>query len=124
MKIAARRLVEEAWGKGDLTVLDEVCAPDYVVGEDGNLQSLKDTITEYRQGLPDFKLIISVMIAEGSWVAYRWTMTGTHRGEYQGIAPTGKRVRITGMTMLLFADGKIVQDVFEVSSKDFKEQIA
>jgi predicted ester cyclase len=63
------------------------------------------------------------MVAEGDWVAYRWTMSGTHKGEYEGIAPTGKPVKFTGITMLRFSKGKIVEDIYEIGSREFKEQV-
>jgi predicted ester cyclase len=124
MKTIARRFVEEAWGKGNLKVLDDVCAPNYAIGEGGNLQTLKDAIVETRKGVPDLKGEVREMVAEGDWVAYRWSMTGIHKGVYEGIAPTGKPVKFTGISMLRFANGKIVEDIFEIGSKDFREQVA
>jgi predicted ester cyclase len=48
------------------------------------------------------------MIGEGDYVAFRYTIEGTHQGEFMGVAPTGKRVSVTAMEMLRFADGKMV----------------
>jgi predicted ester cyclase len=49
------------------------------------------------------------LIAEGDRVAERWTGRGTHRGELQGIAPTGRRVEVPGSVFYRIVDGKIVE---------------
>jgi predicted ester cyclase len=122
MKVMTRRFAEEPWGNGNLSVLDEVCASNYVIGEDGNLQNLKDAILAFRRAMPDLKCSISEMIAEGDMVAYRWTMHGTHQGEYQGIVPTGKPVTFDGITIVRFANGKIIDDQFQSSSPSLEQQ--
>jgi predicted ester cyclase len=123
MKAITRRFAIEPWENGNVSVLDEVCAPDYVIGEDGNLQNLKDAIVAFRHAIPDLKLSLYEMIAEGDTVAYRWTMQGTHQGEYHGIAPTGKPVTFNGITIVRFANGKIVNDQFESGSPSLEQQV-
>lgn len=123
MKNITRRFIIEPWANGKLEVLDEVCSPNYTLGEQ-NLDFLKKAIVDFRKALPDLKVDIDEMIAEGDLVAYSWTMYGTHQDEYQGIAPTGKPVKLTGITIVRFADGKIVHDQFQSSSPDLKEQVA
>ncbi len=127
MKAITRRFAIEPWANGNLAVLDEVCSPNYVIQfaeGTGNLESLKQAIREARQTAPDLKLEIGEMVAEGDLVAYRWTMTGTHQGMYRGFAATGKPVKITGITIVRFADGKICHDQFESSSPSIEQQIA
>jgi predicted ester cyclase len=48
--------------------------------------------------------------AEGDKVATRWTARGTHTGEIAGIAPTGRDVTVTGLTISRFASGKVVEE--------------
>ena len=48
-------------------------------------------------------------MAEGEDVAIRWTVSATHRGEFFGIPPTGKPVRVRGMTWHRFRDGRLVE---------------
>ena len=50
------------------------------------------------------------MVVEGDKVATRWVSTGTHQGELQGIAPTGKNISITGISVARFANGKIAEE--------------
>ncbi len=124
MKAITRRFTVEPWGNGNLDVLNEVCAPNYVLEGEANLESLKHAIREYRNAMPDFKVEIGEMVAEGDLVAYRWTMCGTHQGEYRGVAPTGKPVKFTGITIVRFAAGKICRDQFQSSSPSMEQQIS
>ena len=126
MKAITRRFAIEPWAKGNLSVLDEVCASDYVidVGERGDLSMLKQAILEYRKALPDLQVELGDIVAEGDCVAYRWTMRGTHQGEYRGVAPTGKPIKSTGITIIHFANGKIVHDEFESGSLPLEKQVS
>lgn len=123
IRIIVRRFVAEPWTKGNLSVLDELCAPNYRLGDDATLQNLKDGILQFRKAVPDLKATVGEIIVEGERAAYRWTMHGRHLGEYEGIAPTGKPVRMTGITILHFENGKIAHDEFESSSPSFIEQV-
>ena len=58
---------------------------------------------------PDAEAKIEDMISEGEKVAYRWTGSGTHRGHFLGIAPTGKRVRLEGITIARVVNDKVVE---------------
>ena len=58
---------------------------------------------------PDLHSTVEYLIAEGDMVVSRFTMRGTHQGEFIGIPPTGKQVKVTGMVIHRFADGKIVE---------------
>lgn len=56
------------------------------------IETFKDTFTEAREAFPDLSIAVEDVMVEGDRVAARVTMRGTHRGEFQGIEPTGKRV--------------------------------
>ena len=66
----------------------------------------------YRQAFPDFRFTVEDQLAEGDRVATRWTWQGTHSGEFMGAAPTGKEVKITGMTIHWLRNGKIQEGWF------------
>lgn len=59
---------------------------------------------------PDCHWTLEDQFAEGDKVVSRWTFTGTHRGEFMGIVPTNKRVRVSGMTIDRVVNGKIVEE--------------
>jgi predicted ester cyclase len=63
------------------------------------------------------------MIAEGNVVAARWTVRGTHRGDFQGIAPTAKPVRLSGTTVHHMSDGKIVETWLTFDSMELLRQL-
>ena len=69
----------------------------------------KAFITGYRTAFPDLHITIEDVIADGDKVMMRWTSRGTHRGVLMGLAPTGKQVEVTGMSIDRFEDGKIAE---------------
>ena len=109
-----RRFSDDVWGRGDLAAADDLIAIDLVehnplpgqgVGREGH----KQVVTLFRSAFPDLRVITEDLVGEGDRVALRWRAEGTHRGELMGIAPTGKRVTLTGIEILRIADGKIVE---------------
>ena len=113
-----QRSIEEVWNKGDLSVVDELFAADAVhtgppsTGAVTNgIEERKQFITAVRTAFPDVKFTIDRgMLARANRVTVQWTITGTHQGEFMGIAATGKKVTNKGISILTFAKGKIVAD--------------
>jgi steroid delta-isomerase-like uncharacterized protein len=113
-KALSRRSFEEVWNQGDLAAIDELYDAHQVAHGLGveipaGTAGLKQFVTMYRTAYPDTHFTIEDQIAEGDKVATRWTATGTHRGELFGLAPTGKRVTVTGMALSRIANGKLVE---------------
>jgi steroid delta-isomerase-like uncharacterized protein len=112
-KAIVERLVE-LWNTGDLSIADEIFAADFV-NHDPNcpkvtdFENYKAWVVENRTAFPDFHTEVQDMIAEGDKAASRWTVTGTHKGEFSGIPPTGVQVTVTGMNIHRLVDGKIVE---------------
>ncbi len=73
------------------------------------IETFRQFAADAHAAFPDMRITVQDMIAEGDKVAARVTMRGTHQGEFQGIAPTGKRVQVRSMDMFRIADGKIVE---------------
>ena len=113
-KAIFRRYVEEVGNEGHLDLVDEIFS-DYVSHQpDGSVlqrgpEDVKRFMGEFRSAFPDFHTTIEDQIAEGDRVATRWTMRGTHEGEFRGIAPTGKQITVTGIGIFRFSDGKVVE---------------
>ena len=113
-KASFRRYLEQAWNQSNLEVVDEIFdryvshQPDGSVLERGP-EDVKRFMGEFRSAFPDFHSTIEDQIAEGDKVVTRWRMRGTHRGEFRGIAPTGKDLDITGIGIFRFSDGKVVE---------------
>jgi steroid delta-isomerase-like uncharacterized protein len=112
-KALVRRFVEEFWNEGNPTAADELMAIDAAVhmptGEMVNPDGLKSFAATWRGSFPDWHSTFEELIAEGDKVAERWTGRGTHRGELQGIPPTGKRVEVPGSVFYRIVGGKIVE---------------
>jgi steroid delta-isomerase-like uncharacterized protein len=114
-KTAVRRLFEELWNKGNLQVADELIAPNYMDHDPSSPdfgkgpESEKKRVTHYRTAFHDLRLSIEELVAEGETVVARWSCRGVHKGEINGIAPTGKQFAINGITIARFANGKIVE---------------
>jgi steroid delta-isomerase-like uncharacterized protein len=112
-KAIMRRYFEGAWEQGDLALLDELLAPDYVNHTPAtpdlptDPEGVKGVVSMFRGGIPDLKVVIEDMIAEGDKVATRYTLEGTHEGELFGVPPTGQRLSIKSMTVERVSEGKI-----------------
>jgi steroid delta-isomerase-like uncharacterized protein len=112
-KALVRRFVEEFWNEGNTATADELMAADAAIymptGELVDLDGLKGFAGAFRESFPDWHSTFEELIEEGDRVAERWTGRGTHRGELQGIPPTGKRVEVPGSVFYRIVDGKIVE---------------
>ena len=128
-KAIARRWSEEVWGKGNLAAIDELFATDFVfnypiAGATPDREGYKQSVTSLRASFADVHCVAEDTVAEGDKVAVRWTWGGTHsKGDYMGIAPTGKQVTITGISILRIAGGKIVEERGEMDNLSFMQQL-
>jgi predicted ester cyclase len=62
-----------------------------------------------RAGCPDMEVTTEHAVASGEWVAHRYTIRGTHTGDFFGRPPTGKRFEILGLDMVRIVDGLLVE---------------
>jgi steroid delta-isomerase-like uncharacterized protein len=114
-KAIVRRAFEEPW-KGNLDVVDELTASDYIGHDPANPEPLrgpegvKEFISTYLAAFPDARITVEQQLAEGDLVATRWSARGTHEGELMGISPTGKQVTVSGLAISRLEDGKIVEE--------------
>jgi steroid delta-isomerase-like uncharacterized protein len=117
-KAIARHADEELFNRGNLEVADELFAPNFVYhdpasGEDWHgPESVKQYATMLRAAFPDLHYLVEDQVAEGDKVVTRYTASGTHWGELMGIAPTGNRVVITGISIARIENGKI-EEIWE-----------
>jgi steroid delta-isomerase-like uncharacterized protein len=114
-KATFRRYIEEVWNQRHLEVVDEIFdryishQPDGSTHERGP-EDVKRFVAEFRSAFPDLHLSIEEQIAEGDKVVIRATFRGTHQREFRGMAPTGKEIEVTGVTVFRFSDeGKVVE---------------
>ncbi len=127
-KAFVRRTVDEAVNQGKLGVVDELVTTGYVYHGPGGQElrgpeGLRQLITMYRTAFPDLHMSIEGLIAEGDNVVLRWTVRATHKGDLQGIAPTGKKVTVTGIAVSRFEGGKIAEEWESFDQLSMMEQI-
>lgn len=114
-KAIVRRLFAELWNNGKLSVADEILTPNYEHHDSSTPDfghgpdSEKKRATLYRTAFPDLHLTIEDVISEGETVMTRWSCRGTHKGDLNGIAPTGKQFNISGVTVARVSNGKIAE---------------
>ncbi len=114
-KFVIRRLFEELWNKGNLSLADELFTPNYQHHDASSPdfgrgpESEEKRAALYRAAFPDLQLTIEDIIAEGQTVMARWSCRGTHKGDLSGIVPTGKQVTISGVSIARFTNGKMVE---------------
>jgi steroid delta-isomerase-like uncharacterized protein len=119
---------EEAWGKGNMAAVDEFMAADYVEHPRPSTlapgtEGLKQLIASYRTAFPDLKTTLDDIFAEGEMVAFRWSVSGTHLGDWLGIPPTGNHVAATGITLFRIALGKVVESWTSIDLSPAEEEL-
>jgi steroid delta-isomerase-like uncharacterized protein len=115
MKAIARMEFEQIYSQGRLDLIDQVVGDGYVCHDPAlpepvlGAEGLRAAVIGFRTALPDLSFTVDQQIAENDRVVTAWTATGTHEGELFGVAPTGRRVRMVGVDIERFEDGKIVE---------------
>jgi steroid delta-isomerase-like uncharacterized protein len=127
-KAVVRRFIEELLSADNFSVADEILAPDfrfYFAGspEPMDLERYKAFLVMRRAAFPDRRFTVEDMVAEGDKVSARFTMRGTHQGEFRGMAPTGKTVTMTGIDIIRLREGKMVEDRVEVDQLGMLQQL-
>ena len=113
-KIIVRRLYEEVWNKRKLEVVDEVISPSHalhdpnVSGSQMGPEAYRQQVTRFTTAFPDLRFAIEDIVSEEDKLVVCWTISGTHKGEFMGIAPTGKKVSVEGITINHIGQGKIL----------------
>ena len=119
-KALMRRLFEEGFHSGKLAVVDEIFYPNFVdrstPEQPPGTKGVKDYISMVRTGFLNISITIEDLVAEEERVVVRTTWRGTHLGEYEGIAPTGKQVTRSMIQIFHVKDGKLLEEWSEGES--------
>ena len=97
---------------GELVVFDQIVSQDYddhLAGQSPGREALKRYFTGLRTAFPDLTLPITRMVAEGDYVSVLNSVQGTHRGEFLGRHPTGKRVDAMAFQLYRVANGQLAE---------------
>lgn len=127
-KAIARRLTDEAQIRGDIGVVDELLAEDFVdhsafPGFPPDREGVKQLFAALHVAFGDFHATIHRQVAEGGKVATHKTLRGVHRGELMGVPPTGKQVAFDVIDILYFEGGRITDHWNEVDLLGLMQQL-
>jgi len=128
-KALSRRIVEEIFNRGNLGLIDEIMAPDFVEHEElppgvpRDREGVKQLSSALRSAFPDFKATIDDILAEDDKVVIRQTWSGTQKGDFMGIPPTGKSVSFGVIDIIRFSGGKVVEHWGLMDSMSMMQQL-
>ena len=113
-KAIARRFVDEVINRGNVALIDELAAPDFVdhaapPGVPPTREGLKTFIAMLRGAFPDLHVTIDDLIAEGDKVVLRTTNHGTMTGDFAGMPPAGKSATWASVDIVRYANGESVE---------------
>ena len=128
-KSIVRRMYEEVWNKRNLEAAKELIAPSHAVqlfdAADSGVgpEAYVQNVVQFVRAFPDLKFTILDMVAEKEKVVVFWNISGTHKGEFRGVAPTRKKVSVDGITIIQLADGKIMDSYVSMDMWSMMQQI-
>jgi len=128
-KKTARRIIDEFFNPGDATVAAGLYTSDYLrhdpatPNETRGLPAIVHVLRTYRSAFPDVHFVIDDAIGQDDKVMLRWTVTGTHKGDLRGIAPTGKEIRLTGLTLYRLVGGKVAEEWTNWDAQGMMQQL-
>ncbi len=114
-KSIVRRFVEEVVNRGNLGAVDQLLSPDYqdhdvlLPGSPGGLEGAKRLYALLHAAFPDLEVEILRLVAEADRVALHSRWQGTHRGEFAGLAPSGRRFAFENLELLRLRRGLITE---------------
>jgi steroid delta-isomerase-like uncharacterized protein len=120
---------EGIWNSGDLDLIDELYAPDVRIHHPyspsplvGHVE-LKQLVQEIRNAFPDLHIHVRDMLADVDRVIFRWQLFGTQQGQFLDLAPSGRSVTLSGITIDRIEDGLIVEQWTECDLYSLQRQI-
>jgi len=113
-KLIACRLIDEADCKGNLAAVDEWVTPDVVLhippGPDvRSVEGWKKHVIAWRTSFPDTHITPDDVLGEGDKVIVRWSDHATHKGDWAGFPPSGKKISMTGVAIYRFVGNRIAE---------------
>ena len=126
-KTVVRRFIEN-FNKQDVETLPHDFADDYVLDFPGGptgqgREGIRQATSSFMAAFPDLHFSIDDLFSQGDRVAWRWTMTGTHKGNLGPFPASGKSVRLSGISLLRLREGKIVEDKVRADMVGLLQQI-
>lgn len=113
-KRLVRRFYKEVYVDWNMALVDEVVSlrftsHDWPEGAPTGPEGFRNYYSAIRSALPDARYAVDDLVAEGDRVVVRWRLIGTHRGAFQGIAPSGRRIVLEGIAIYRVEGGKLME---------------
>jgi len=111
-KAIIRQYTDEVFNRKDLGALERWLAAsfvDYGANQPPGIEPVRRDLSAFLTAFPDLEVVIDEQIAQGDKVANRYTIRGTHRGEFFGIPPTNREATWSEIDIVRLADGKLVE---------------
>ncbi|MGI8977328.1 MAG: ester cyclase [Thermomicrobiales bacterium] len=112
-KTVVVRFIRDVLNKGGHRAPSELVAADHALHSlQGDLygpEGLRIAVTEYRTGFPDLVVDVEEIMADGDWVARRFTLRGTHTGRFRGMPGSGRCIAAQGIGIDRFANGRLAE---------------
>ena len=122
-----RRVFEEGINQKKLEVFDELLAPNYVnhsmPAPTPGAEGFKMVVGMFINAFPDFRVTVEDVISEGDLFSTRGYFTGTHKGDFQGIAPTGRSIKAAYMDIWRIENGKLVENWVNLDMLGMMQQL-
>lgn len=126
-KALVRRYVDEVYNANNLEHLEEFISPDYVnhmeAQEVTGIEGLRGLARDMHAALPDMRHTVHIQLTEGDKEVHRWTITGTHRGDWMGVPASDNEVAIEGLTLVRLEHGKVAEEWTFANSLEMLVQI-
>jgi steroid delta-isomerase-like uncharacterized protein len=113
-KELVRRFYNEVYVDWNMALVDEVVSPlftshDWPKGSATGPKGFRDYYAAIRSALPDARYEVDDLIAEGDKVVVRWRLLGTHKGDFRGIAASGREIALKGIAIYRIQAGKLME---------------
>lgn len=114
-KTVVDEFIQALFTKGDLSSTERYLADDFVAvdpplpGLPGTAAGFAQASALIREAFPDWRSDVHLLVAEDDYVFEHFTASGTHRGEFMGVAATDRHVSMPGINLFRLRDGKIVE---------------
>jgi steroid delta-isomerase-like uncharacterized protein len=118
---------DEILNKRNIDMIDTHFASNYVnktvTSTVSGLADAKKYYGAFLTGFSDIKFEVEEIFGKDDRLVKRWTFSGTHSGEFSGIAPTGKRITVRGVSIARITDGKIAEEIDYMDDLGFMQQL-
>lgn len=129
MKATMLVFIDSCWNNKDMDKLPDVSSENFIRSMNGiqvanNQKEIRAHMNVFFMGFPDMKLTNNEMFVKGDIIFAKWTFTGTNTGIFGENAPTGKRVKVSGTSKVLFdGSGKMLLEDVYYNELDLLQQL-